>query len=387
MANSVNDLDNLPDITLLEDLGITLEELKNQAIIDYQDDYEKTTGEEIVLYPGNRDRLLLNVMAGMVYQAMEISEYEFKQNFIQFMDEEVLKNWGANLGFHESNLKASTCTVEFSISNSLGFDVSIPAGSRVTAGDDVYFATDYDAVIPAGETAVNVSCTCTEEGSVGEGYAPGQIDMMADPLINVSGVRNVDFSSGGSDDFELDDLRERIYLFPSTYSTAGPEDAYIELAKEYDSNIVSVECITNKDTATVEMYVMLVDAVVPDNIYCERVKEHILHSGRIPDTDNLVVYPPDVVEYELHAKYYISEKNKDTEAIIRESVEDAAYTFSIQNSEQIGLDINPDIFIGYARVAGAKRVEISSPVYQPVGRSQIAICSSILLEYGGLEDD
>ena len=387
MANSIEDLDNLPEITLLEDLGITLEELQNQAIADYQEEYENITGEEIVLYPGNRDRLLLNLMAGMVYQAMEISEYLFKQNFIANMEETVLRNWGANLGFNESNLQAATCTVKFSLDAPLGFDVHIPKGTRVTAGDDVYFATDNDAVIVSGEIDAAVSCTCTEEGTAGNEYAPGQLNMMADVVINVSAVENIDTSVGGSNDFDLDELRERIYLFPSTYSTAGPEDAYVELAKMYDSSIVSVECITDTETATVVLYVMLAEGNVPEEAYCGRVREFILNSGRIPDTDKLLVYPPEVVEYDLHAKYFISNKNKDTEGMIKEAVEDAAETSVIQNYENIGLDINPDMFIGYARVAGAKRVEMISPSYQRVERNQIAICRGITLEYGGMEDE
>ena len=73
MANSISDLDNLPEINLLEDLGITLEALQEEMVADYQDKYEEITGKETLLYPGNPKRLILNVIAGEIYQAYELS--------------------------------------------------------------------------------------------------------------------------------------------------------------------------------------------------------------------------------------------------------------------------------------------------------------------------
>lgn len=96
---------------------------------------------------------------------------------------------------------------------------------------------------------------------------------------------------------------------------------------------------------------------------------------------------PEVVPYELNATYYISSVNKDTEKAVRESVEEAADAYIQNQYENLGYDINPDIFVEYARVAGAKRVEVASPLYKKLEVNQIAICTGKSIVYGGLEDD
>ncbi len=386
MADNISDLDNLPEINLLEDLGITLETLQEEMVADYQDRYEEITGREQLLYPGNPRRLILNVIAGEIYQAYEYMSYVFRQNFIKYMEEDVLKNWGATLGFTGSNLKPATCTLEFSINDVLDFDVHIPAGTNVTAGDDIYFVSDESCVIKAGMLSVQVTATCTKEGSAGNGYMPGQLNVMAEPVLNVSSVKNIDISAGGSDDYTLEERRELIYMFPSTYSVAGPEDAYIFFTKNFSEDIISVNVITDDETATVIIYIMLSEGRVPDEDYCKKVLGYLKKLKRFPDTDKIIVKPPEVLLYELSAKYYISSENKDTESIIMKSVEEASHAFVSENYERIGHDINPDVFIEYARVAGAKRLEIKSPVYTKTSQEQIAICSDIEIEYGGLEE-
>ncbi len=386
MANSISDLDSLPEINLLEDLGITLEFLQEEMVDDYQEKYEEITGKETLLYPGNPKRLMLNVIAGEIYQAYEYMSYIFKQNFIKYMEEDVLKNWGATLGFSGSNLKPAVCTLEFAINDVLDFDVHIPAGTVVTAGDDVYFSTDASCVIKAGEASVQVSATCTKEGSVGNKYMPGQLNIMTEPILNVSSVRNIDTSAGGRDDYTLEERRELTYMFPSTYSAAGPEDAYVFFTKNFSNDIISVNVITDDITATVIIYIMLSEGRVPDADYCQKVLHYLKGLKRFPDTDKIIIRPPEVIYYELSAKYYIGTENRDTESMIMKSVMEAAQDFVSGNYESIGCDINPDVFTGYARVAGAKRLEITSPAFTKINQNQIAICSGTSVTYCGLED-
>ena len=130
--------------------------------------------------------------------AYEYMSYIFKQNFIKYMEEDVLKNWGATLGFSGSNLKPAVCILEFAINDILDFDVHVPAGTVVTAGDDVYFSTNDSCVIKTGETSIQAIATCTKEGSAGNGYMPGQLNIMTEPVLNISSVSNIDISAGES---------------------------------------------------------------------------------------------------------------------------------------------------------------------------------------------
>lgn len=387
MANSIEDLENLPEIDLLDDFGITLDGIQEDMIICYQDKYRELSGKECTLYPANPNRLIINAVAGQIYQAYEFINYAFKQNFIRYMEDETLWNWGATLGFAESSLKSATCTLEFGVNEPLDFDVSVPIGTRVTAGDDVFFASDADCVIKAGKQSIEVSATCTEEGAVGNDYVPGQINIIADPVPNLSHVRNIDLSAGGADELSGDSLREKIFLFPSTYSVAGPEGAYEYFVKKYSEDIIDAKVVTDKDSATVMIYIMLENGVVPDEAYCQKVEDYLLQEKKHPDTDKISVQAPLVVSYDLKAAYYISTSKRDNEITIRKSVEEAAAAYVKRQSECLGYDINPDIFREYARVAGAKRIVLETPAYTKLEDNQIAICKGINLVYGGLEDD
>lgn len=386
MANNIEDLESLPDITVLEDDGITLENIMDEMIQDFQDAYYGKTGEEYILYPANERRIELQVIAGQIYQAYEYGEYLFKQNFIKYMEDDVLKNWGATLGFSETNAKAATVILEFGVDEALDYSVFIPSGTRATAGDGIFFATDEDTTIRAGDTSVQIKATCTDIGTVGNDYAAGQISTIADPVINVSSVSNVTTSIGGQDEYSGDSLREKVFLFPSTYSTAGPSDAYIYWVKTFSEDIIDVKCVTDKN-ACVNIYVMFKNGRVPDEGSLECILNYIKELNKFPDTDKVSVKAPEVVNYELNATYYISESNKENEESIKESVKEAAEGFVEHQYEGLGVDINPDIFTEYVRVAGAKRVAIESPGFKQINDSQIAICSGINIKYGGLEGE
>lgn len=387
MASNLDALQNLPEIDFLSDLNITQETIAEEMLEDYQSKYEELTGKEITLYPAKTERLKMQIVAGEIYQIYEYISYLFSQNFIQYMDREVLENWGATLGYAETNIKAATCILQFSVNDVLDFDVEIPAGTRATAGDDVYFATDESCVLQAGESFVEVSATCTEEGTVGNDYVAGQINVLADLVLNISGVENCTKSSGGQDEYDDETLRENIFMFPSTYSTAGPNAAYEFFVKAYSTDIVSVNVVQNNETAEVDIYIMLADGKIPDEKYCEAVADYIAGLENTPADDKIYVKAPEVIRYKILGKYYISESNRENETIIKESVIEAAQYFVSECHENIGADIVPDKLIEVARVAGAKRLEITSPVFTKVTETEIAICDSVELVYGGLEDD
>lgn len=387
MANNVDALQNLPEIDFLSDLNISQETIAQEMIEDYQDKYEELTGNEITLYPANSERLKMQIVAGEVYQIYEYISYLFSQNFIQYMERNVLENWGATLGYAQTNIKAATCILQFKVNDVLDFDVEILAGIRATAGDDVYFATNESCVLKAGESSVEVSATCTEEGTIGNDYVVSQINVLADPVLNISGVENCTTSQGGQDEYDDEALRENIFLFPSTYSTAGPNTAYEYFVKSYSTEIISVNVVQNNVTAEVDIYIMLADGKVPDEQYCKAVVDYLVGLECTPADDKIYVKAPEVVRYRITGKYYIAKSSRENEALIKESVLEAANYFVSECHENIGNDIIPDKLIELTRIAGAKRLELTSPDFIQVSETQIAICDGIELSYGGLEDD
>lgn len=384
MASSA--LENLPEISILDEEGITLESLQEEMIADYEQSYKEKTGREISLYPADEKRIELTVIAGMLYQLCVIMDERYRMNFLQYMYGNVLKNWTSNFGFVENGEKRANVKLRFYGSKVQEFAVGIPKGTRATSGDNVFFETDEYAEIKAGEEYADVSATCMLEGSGGNGYRIGQIANIVDPVNLIAKVENVTISDGGRDAYTDDELRELILNFPSTYSVAGPEEAYIQIIKGYSERIVSVRRIASND-AIVKMCIMCADGEVPDENYCEQVRQYVISKKSTPDTDKLEIVAPEIVEYELDATYYISESRKDVAESIRSGVEEAAVEFTRYTQENIGYDINTDILKAYANAAGARRIVIPSPGYQTISEGQIAICRSVNIKYGGLEEE
>ena len=53
----------------------------------------------------------------------------------------------------------------------------------------------------------------------------------------------------------------------------------------------------------------------------------------------------------------------------------------------MGRDINPSRLIELIRTAGAKRCEVTSPVFTVIEDGKIAKVGTVSVTYGGLEDD
>lgn len=381
-------LDELPRINILEDEGITLDGIMSEMVSDYEAEYKNITGNDIKLYPGNRDRIQINIYSGQYYQMYQLINKYFNLNFLNNMYGKYLESWGGNIGFTETGLKAAEARIRFSISEALGFAVAVPAGTRVTAGDNVYFATEDYAEIAAGETYTEVKVVCTEEGTVGNGYAAGQINILVDPINYISDVQNITVSSGGNDKYTDEELKEILFMYPSTSSTTGTEDEYKLLVKRYSSDIVDV-AIDTEDDATVNIYFILDDGELPDSDYCDAVKDFILEQDKTPitDTDQIELSAPTAVHYDIVATYYVASSKREMVDEIQSNVTQAAEEFKSFTHSNIGNDINPDLLVAYANAAGAKRINITSPTFTAVGSKQIGICDSVTLTYGGLEDD
>lgn len=378
--------DNLPDINPLEDEGITIEEIVAEMVQSYEEKYEEITGEELTLYPADERKIRINAVAEMLYQLAQFGADCFKQNFLKYSFGASLKNLGANIGYAETGEEAAITTLRFTLSEPMEQDVTIPAGTQVTEGTQVYFATDEDLIIPTGELYGDTAATCTDIGEMGNGYAIGQINILVDAVSYVESVKNITETSGGHDKYTTDELRENIYNFPSTYSTAGPEDEYIELVKKYSNNIIDVHTITSKESV-VQIYVLLQNGSVPDGTKLQAIKAFLEEQKLTPDTDKIEVLAPEIVNYTIEATYYISYYKKEMEQTIKESIEEIATEFEEYTKSKIGRAINPDMLIAFVNTAGASRIAIKTPTYKKIEENQVAICTKVNLIYGGLEKE
>lgn len=385
MSADIQNLYNLPDISVVDDVNI--ETMKNEMVRDYEEAYEAETGEAITLYPADRDRLKLNIVTNKLYQAYQCIDKGFRMNFLRYAYGDYLKQLGANKKIYKQEARPAVTVLRFSLQEPRTQVTAIPKGKRATSGDNVFFATDDYAEIQAGELSVEVAATCTQAGIQGNKYIEGQINALADKIPYIVGVTNVSETMGGSDEESDADFRERIYLAPSAFSTAGTEDAYIYWVRQYNSAAIEDVSVRTSENAVVDIRIVLAGGELPSETFTDNVMNYLISSGIKPLTDKVVIAAPDTVEYNLDLTYYIGRSNKENVETIQAAAEEAAGEWIAWQKTHIGADINTDMLIEYLRAAGVKRTVIRSPGYTQVSDIQVAVAKNIIISYGGLEND
>lgn len=385
MQNEISKLYNLPDISFVDD--ISYEKILNEMIADYEKKYQEATGRKVTLRPGDKEHIHLRIEAGQYFQMYQILDNAAKMNLLKYSKGNFLRHLGAFKKTFIQEPKPAVVTARFTLSEIRKDVIYIPQGTRITAGDGVYFATDDYAEVKAGDSFVDVDCTCETVGEVGNEYIVGQIETIVDPVPYVSGVSNITKSDGGTGEESEDRFRERIFLAPSSYSVAGPADAYEYWVKQYNSAAIEDVKIYEPTEAVVDIRILLVGGALPSKTFCSGCLEYLRENPIIPLTDNDLVAAPDVVNYNLKAVYYIARSDLNNIKVIQESIEAAKETYLNWQRTKIGRDINPDALTEFVRAAGGKRVVITSPVFTPIPETSIAMEKTVEFTYGGIEDD
>lgn len=376
--------DSLPDISFID--NATVDEIMAGMIGDYQEKYREITGREARLAAADPYRLILYACAMQIYQAMQYADYAGKMSFLAYARGDYLDNLAALRGVRRMESAAASTLLQFSMEEAVGAAVPIPAGCRVTNGNGVFFATDGYAEIPAGETSVTVPATCTAAGLSGNGFAAGRLNVLVNTLPYITAVTNLVETYGGADREGDDSLKERVYAFPNSYSTAGPVGAYEYYAKSASPDISDV-MVRSEAPGEVDVYFICEGGVIPGDALLQRVKECLDDRGIRPLTDKVTVRAPTVMEYEVRLAYYIPSSRKAAAAAIQADVDAAVSLYNAWQTERIGRDINPSYLIQKVMEAGAKRVDVESPVFTVLDESTVAKTGSVAVNYGGVEDD
>ena len=282
-------LSDLPDINFVN----ADKETVTAQIINL---YESTTGR--TLGAGDPVRLFLLVIANVVILLLNKINYTGKQNLLAYANGTKLDHVAAMIGTARQEASKATLTETFTLSSTQASGTVIPAGTRVSAGDDTYFALDEDLTIAAGNLTGTGSCTALTAGASGNGYPVGKVTTLVDPLPYVASVTNMTASSGGADAEADDHYRERAHNFAESYSTAGPEGAYEYWAKAANTAIESVLVVVPGDTAPGEVWIypMLTGGIIPDEEIRKAVANQLNARKRRPLTDKVSIKTPTEVD-------------------------------------------------------------------------------------------
>jgi len=340
------------------------------------------------LYPGDPLRLFLQSQALLLVQQRALINLTAKANYLRYAPGDVLDHMGAFTRTPRIPAAPARVTLRFTLSTAQASAVSIPLGTRASSagGPAVYYATTAYAEVPPGSLFVDADAACMEAGAVGNGFLPGQINVLVDPIAFVASVANTTTSEGGAD-LEADDAyRNRIHEAPESFSVAGPAGAYKYWAKTASAAIIDVS-VTSPAPMEVRIVPLLAGGEIPGQEVLDAVDETCSSVTIRPLTDFVTVAAPSVVAYDVDLTYWIHIDKAAEATAIQANVDHAVSNYLLWQRSKLGRDINPSELIGRMMAAGAYRANVISPAYAVVDVNSVAIAGEVTVTFGGLVDD
>lgn len=381
----ISAIKNTPDISFIDDK--TVDEVRSEMVADYERYLSQATGEPVSLPRTSQWRMLLYAATAQIYQAMQYIDRAGKQNLLKYSYADFLDNLALLKGISRAPAVAAATTLRFTLSAIRETATGIPQGTRVAAGGSLYFATDEYTEIQEGSLTTEVSATCTVTGEAGNGLMAGELNTIVDPAPYVAQVTNTTVTEGGADVERDEDLAERIFLAPSAYSTAGPEDGYRYHAKGFSSAIGDVVATSDQAAGQVDIVFLMANGDAPGAEMISGLRDYLRDNNIRPMTDLVTVAAPAETPYSISMTYHINRSDSARAVAIQAAVEQAVSNYVIWQ-RTIGRDINPSQLVAMVMAAGAKRVEVTAPSYTTVAATAVAaLTGTPTVNYGGLEDD
>lgn len=372
----MTNIKDLPEVNFLE--------TDPQYYIDRQvAEYEAITkrklsqGDPVYLF-------ILSIAAQRAKHAIEIND-ALKQQLLYYARDGVLDHKGNAWDTPRIGDDKARVTMRFFLEKSRIGVAYVKKGSLVTSNGDVLFETIHDVVARSNDDYIDVHTQCTQGGIIGNGFLEGEIKELIKPIQYVIKCENITKSSGGTEIESNDAYKKRIQRAPEKMTTAGSEGAY-EYHTYSVSPLISDVHVHSPQPGHVNISFLLQGGELPDEEMINAVKEKLSSKKLRPLTDYVLIGTPETDEYSLDLIYYISKNSPDIDAV-HLKIESAIEEYIKWQSEKIGRDINPSYLTELCMRAGAKRIEILSPVFTVVedGHSAKLIKKNII--FGGVEDD
>lgn len=345
---------------------------------------EQTLGR--TLARGDPLNLFLKSLIAIIIQQRELINQLARQNLLAYASGDNLDHFGIFVGCERLQAQNATCTVEIELSSPREKTTIIPKGTRITPGDEIYFALDDDVIFLIGETLKTAKATCTTSGEIGNNYAVGEIQRIVDPQPFLKSIKNITKTEGGADLETDDSYRERIRITPESYSVAGPSAAYEYFTKAVSTLIIDVY-VHSPSPGVVNIFPLMENGNLPDSEMLEKIFDYINNKTRRPLTDYVEVLQPVTKYYNIDCRYFINRTDASHSAEILHKAEKAVEDYILWQKNKLGRDINPTELNFKLRQAGVKRVEILEPVFTKTAGNVVAIANNISAIYAGLEDD
>lgn len=347
--------------------------------------YEMFTGR--TLYPADPTRLFILWIADIIIQERVIIDESAKQNVLRYAEGENLDSLAELFkDTYRLEAEAAKTTFRFYLSTALATQQIVPAGTRVTVDGEITFETTENLYIKAGELHGDVAAICQTVGTIGNDFIPGQITQIIDLFPYYEKVENITTSAGGTEEETDEAFYERMRESVESFSTAGPEGAYIYHAKTASSQVADVS-VSSPERGVVDVRVLLKDGELPGEEVLNEVKAAISADKTRPLTDSVTVSAPDIVYFDIDFTYYIPAPSANSGTIIAQEIDSAITEYQKWQTEKMGRDVNPSYLISLLMKTGVKRVDVRSPVHTVIDRNKVAVLQNSNVINGGVEDE
>lgn len=141
---------------------------------------EKETGES--LYPGDERRIFGDALVAVFVSLFSTMNDAAQQKMLRYARGDVLDALGERVGVERIPATTATTTLRFSVDEAFTSNIVIPQGTRVTGDSRRYFATVAAAVLPAGETQIDVAAESAGAGTSYNDISVGVLNTIVDPI-------------------------------------------------------------------------------------------------------------------------------------------------------------------------------------------------------------
>ncbi len=344
------------------------------AINTFQDITGKT------LQKGQPEYLIAASLAYHVYLKMQQMNAAAANMLMDYAVSPMLDYLVALLGVSRTSATPATCTLKFTLVAGHAA-LTLSAGTRVASSDgQVVFEVDEDTSVTPDETEISVSATCQTDGTAGNDYIIGSINTIMDAQPYISAVTNIDLTANGSDAETDEELRTRAKLASSTFSVAGPEEAYQYFVKSVSPLIVDVAVLTTSNTpdvppGEVHLYALLKNGQIPGDSLNQDIQNAITEEKIRPMNDTPIVASPTPVHFTIIIEAIKLTSYAGTSNELVSAISTILDTYKTTKYASLGLDIVASEIEALCRISGLYDLNVTiTPVtagYSLTGRNLI----------------
>lgn len=351
--------------------------------------YEAAAGRKL----GEADPIML-FLKSIAYENVLLRnaiDFTGKQNLLFYAEGDYLDHLGFLLDIERNEAKNSLTTLRFTLASAQTSNIIIPLNTKVSDGNYTFQTTEVTQIV-AGQLTVDVGAESVISGDETNNISIDRINQFIDVIPYVEKVSNLTDTSGGANTESDDSYKKRIALAPSSFSVAGPYESYKFWALTANQNIIDV-AVVNKEERTqdiqyagvVEVYPLIKSGQPATLEILGQVLEILSNKKVRPLTDKVETLAPIQVDYTIDLKYYIHTDDGANANIIQTKVSNAVQDFIKWQYEKLGRDINPSELTRLIVNAGAKRVDIISPIFTALDEFEIGNNISVNIVFDGFE--